>query len=222
VRRVADDPRADGLDDQDVRQTGDDCLAAGAQRAGLGRDEPQRALHPLGLRRHDQGGRRLDDDDLRQECDQVAGRGMPEAHRAAHDARCCAAADVAQHGVAIARVVVRQGLDPRCGGVGFAADDAAFAVGHEGHVQGRQAAVDTYEQFTAAATVHAADFDEADVRTWGDTAVATYRFTLDYAMAGAHNHDTGWDVLVLRRAAGTWQVVWRTIIPGAVPPTTAS
>ena len=85
--------------------------------------------------------------------------------------------------------------------------------GFEGHVQGRQAAVDSYEQFAAAATVHAADFDEPDVQAWEDTAVATYRYTLDYSMGGARNHDTGWDVLVLRRAAGTWRVVWRTIIP---------
>jgi ketosteroid isomerase-like protein len=77
----------------------------------------------------------------------------------------------------------------------FLHDDIVIAPpSFQGHVQGRQAAVDSYEQFTAAATVHAADFDEADVRTWGDTAVATYRFTLDYAMGGAHNHDTGWDV----------------------------
>jgi hypothetical protein len=86
--------------------------------------------------------------------------------------------------------------------------------GFQGLVQGRQAAVDSYEQFVAAARVHAADFDEPDVQAWGDTAVATCRFTLDYAMGGARNHDTGWDVLVLRRTAGKWQVVWRTIIPG--------
>jgi hypothetical protein len=44
-------------------------------------------------------------------------------------------------------------------------------------------------------------------------AVATCRVALDHAMGGARHHDTGWDVLVLRRAAGAWQVVWRTIIP---------
>jgi ketosteroid isomerase-like protein len=86
--------------------------------------------------------------------------------------------------------------------------------GFQGQVKGRQAALDSYDQFAAAATVHAADFDEPDVQAWGDTAVAIYRFTLDYATGGARNQDTGWDVLVLRRTAGTWQVVWRTIIPG--------
>jgi ketosteroid isomerase-like protein len=96
----------------------------------------------------------------------------------------------------------------------FLHDEVVIAPpGFQGRVQGRQAAADSYEQFAAAATVHAADFDEPDVQAWGDTAVATYRFTLDYAMGGAHSRDTGWDVLVLRRAAGTWQVVWRTIIP---------
>jgi hypothetical protein len=96
----------------------------------------------------------------------------------------------------------------------FLHDEIVMAPpGFQGHVRGRQAAVDSYEQFAAAATVHAADFDEPNVQAWGDTAVATYRFTLDYAMGGVRIQDTGWDVLVLRRAADTWQVVWRTIIP---------
>jgi hypothetical protein len=96
----------------------------------------------------------------------------------------------------------------------FLHDEIVIAPpGLQGRVQGRQAAVDSYEQFAEAAAVHAADFDEPDVQAWGDTAVATCRFTLDYAMGGARNQDTGWDVLVLRRTAGTWQVVWRTIIP---------
>jgi hypothetical protein len=63
--------------------------------------------------------------------------------------------------------------------------------GFQGLVQGRQAAVDSYEQFVAAARVHAADFDEPDVQAWGDTAVATCRFTLDYAMGGARGHSGG-------------------------------
>ena len=96
----------------------------------------------------------------------------------------------------------------------FLHDEIVIAPpGLQGRVQGRQAAVDSYEQFAEAAAVHAADFDEPDVQAWGDTAVTTYRFTLDYAMGGARNQDTGWDVLFLRRTAGTGQVVWQTIIP---------
>jgi ketosteroid isomerase-like protein len=96
----------------------------------------------------------------------------------------------------------------------FLHDEIVIAPpGLQGRVQGRQAAVDSYEQFAEAAAVRAADFDEPDVQAWGDTAVATYRFTLDYTLGGARNQDTGWDVLVLRRTAGTWKVVWRTIIP---------
>jgi ketosteroid isomerase-like protein len=80
--------------------------------------------------------------------------------------------------------------------------------------------VGSYQEFAAAATVHAADFDEADVQAWGDVAVATCRFALDYEMGGERSQDAGWDVLVLCRAAAGWQVVWRTVIPadGAGPP----
>jgi hypothetical protein len=47
----------------------------------------------------------------------------------------------------------------------FLHDEIVIAPpGFEGRAQGRQAAVDSYEQFAAAAMVHAADFDEPDVQ----------------------------------------------------------
>lgn len=74
--------------------------------------------------------------------------------------------------------------------------------------------MDSYQEFTTAATMRAASFDEADARVWGDVAVTTCRFALDYELGGERHRETGWDVLVLRRDAGTWRVVWRTVIPG--------
>jgi len=115
----------------------------------------------------------------------------------------------------IVREINRAWLERRPADLARFLDDEIVIVppGLRGAVHGRQAAVDSYEQFADAATMHAADFDDADVHVWGDTAVATYRFTLDYALSGARSHDTGWDVLVLRHTPGTWRVVWRTIIP---------
>jgi ketosteroid isomerase-like protein len=63
--------------------------------------------------------------------------------------------------------------------------------GFHDRVRGRRAAVGSYQEFAAAATVHAADFDEADVQAWGDVAVATCRFALDYEMGGERSQDAG-------------------------------
>jgi hypothetical protein len=86
--------------------------------------------------------------------------------------------------------------------------------GFTGHVRGRSAAAASYEEFAASATVRAADFADADVQLWGDVAVATCRFDVEYELRGERCRDTGWDVLVLRRTADTWQVLWRTVVPG--------
>jgi hypothetical protein len=88
--------------------------------------------------------------------------------------------------------------------------------GFGGQVRGRQAAAATYVEFAKAATLHVAAIDPADVQVWGDVAVATCRFELQYTMGGERIKDLGWDVLVFRRAAQvSWQVLWRTVIPAA-------
>ena len=109
--RVAGDPRADGLDDQDVRQPRDHRLAARPQLPPLGGDEPERAVHPLVLGRR-RPRRPLDDDRAGQQRHQVAGRRVPEADGAAHDARGRPTAAVAQDRVAVAGVVVLEPIDP--------------------------------------------------------------------------------------------------------------
>ena len=78
---------------------------------------------------------------------------------------------------------------------------------------GRQACVQSYKDFISRAVV--LDVRESDhtVDVWGDTAVASYRFELDYEMNREKHHDEGWDVFVFNRHKGIWHAVWRTIIP---------
>lgn len=80
-------------------------------------------------------------------------------------------------------------------------------------VTGREACVGSYAEFAAAARVHAYDETEHAVDVWGDTAVATYRFRIEYEIDGKTYLETGHDLLVFVRASDGWQVVWRTLAP---------
>ena len=74
-------PGADGLDDQHVRQAGDDDFPADAELACLGGHVAHGTLHPLALCRW----ARLDAQHPRQHGHKVRGSHMFEAHRAADE-----------------------------------------------------------------------------------------------------------------------------------------
>ena len=86
---------------------------------------------------------------------------------------------------------------------------------------GRAACVQSYKDFSAAAIVH--QYEEGDPavdvwgEAWGDLAVATYRFEIDYEMEGNRLRESGYDVYAFLRSSsgGGWLAVWRTIIASA-------
>jgi uncharacterized protein (TIGR02246 family) len=96
----------------------------------------------------------------------------------------------------------------------FFADDAVLiAPGARARIQGRVAVVETYREF--AENTVSQEYRELDlaVDVFGDTAVATYRYEIEWQRDGAQFKEAGSDVLVLSRRAGKWKVVWRTIVP---------
>lgn len=94
-------------------------------------------------------------------------------------------------------------------------DDDVVLVqpGFQERSEGRAAALASYREFVEQAATR--DYRESDVsiRVWGDTAVATYRFAIDYEMEGRTLHDVGYDVFVLHHKGGRWRMVWRTLVP---------
>ena len=125
------------------------------------------------------------------------------------------AEDTPQQGVAEAvRRIGRAWLDGRV-------EDLASMVhpemvmalpGFAGTVHGREAFVAGFRDFCQNARVH--EFSEHDHRTdvVGDVAVATFRYDMVYERAGKKNRAEGRDLWVLRRQAGRWTAVWRTML----------
>jgi ketosteroid isomerase-like protein len=93
-------------------------------------------------------------------------------------------------------------------------EDVVFVQpGFGTRAEGRAACADTYRQFYESAKV--IDYGESNlsIDTWADTAVATYRYLMEWEMAGKRSRETGNDVIVLVCREGRWGVVWRTLVP---------
>jgi ketosteroid isomerase-like protein len=85
--------------------------------------------------------------------------------------------------------------------------------GFEVRLVGREACIESYREFARHAAIRQYHEDEVTVEVRGDTAIASYRYVIEYEMDGEMYHDAGHDVFVLMRGAGGWRAVWRTLIP---------
>lgn len=92
--------------------------------------------------------------------------------------------------------------------------------GFAARVEGRERLVGSFRDFMQQATVHSFAATEPEVEVWGDTAVATFRFDIDYEIGGERSRDTGGEAMVFLREEGRWRAVWRTQIadPSETPP----
>lgn len=79
---------------------------------------------------------------------------------------------------------------------------------------GREACVQSYQAFLSQAVVHRFELQQADVDVFGATAVASCPYTIEYEIGGKRWRGSGRDLLVLVQSAGSWSVVWRTLVSG--------
>lgn len=84
--------------------------------------------------------------------------------------------------------------------------------GFAGRVEGRDAFVAGFVDFTENAEL--IDYAEAglQVDVTGDTAVATYTFEMVYERSGGRYRSTGRDLWVFARQGDTWLAVWRAML----------
>jgi ketosteroid isomerase-like protein len=92
----------------------------------------------------------------------------------------------------------------------FAPDVVLVAPGFAARLEGREACIGTYRDFTAAAEVRDFSMGDVAIDLFGDTAVAVCPYVIAYTMNGAQYRERGNDLLVFARRDGDWQVVWRT------------
>lgn len=84
--------------------------------------------------------------------------------------------------------------------------------GFAGRSEGRERFVEGYSEFTTQASIRAFRESNVNVDVWRETAVASYRFEIEYEMGGEPHQDVGHDVFVFTREPEGWRAVWRTMI----------
>jgi uncharacterized protein (TIGR02246 family) len=93
-------------------------------------------------------------------------------------------------------------------------DEAAVVVapGLQGRIAGRDQIVRSYEEYVHHARTHSFEELEHSIDVFGDLAVVAYRFDVRYTLndEDGERDETGQELLVLRRGAAGWKVIWRT------------
>ena len=84
--------------------------------------------------------------------------------------------------------------------------------GSSSRVQGREALVEGFVDFCENAQVHTFEEHEHQVDVVGQTAVASYSFTMLYEREGQRFRSTGKDLWVFTRAGTEWLAIWRTML----------
>jgi ketosteroid isomerase-like protein len=78
---------------------------------------------------------------------------------------------------------------------------------------GSQACIDSYKEFIDNAIVHEYKESNPVIHIFGDTAIASYRFDINYDMKGKNYIESGRDLFALNKEEGKWLAVWRMLLP---------
>jgi ketosteroid isomerase-like protein len=78
--------------------------------------------------------------------------------------------------------------------------------------QGREECVRSYVGFIQQARIGAFSQDEPDIQITGDTAIATYGWTIQYELEGKEYTEPGHDLFVFQRTNGKWLAIWRAML----------
>ncbi|WP_029061823.1 DUF4440 domain-containing protein [Labrenzia sp. DG1229] len=54
---------------------------------------------------------------------------------------------------------------------------------------------------------------EHEIRVWNDSAMAKYRFEIQFESDGNNRSETGFELYAFSRESGTWKAVWNFIVP---------
>ena len=94
----------------------------------------------------------------------------------------------------------------------FASDVVMRGPGFSLAGKGREAAVQSYVDFTNQAEVKAFNAEDPTIDVAGDTAVAQYQWQMTYVLAGQEYTEQGHDLFVFSRRGGEWLVIWRALL----------
>lgn len=78
--------------------------------------------------------------------------------------------------------------------------------------RGREACMRSYVDFIEQVKISAFSQDEPEIYIGGDTAIATYGWSITYTLDGKEHTELGNDLFVFGRTNGKWLAVWRAML----------
>ena len=99
----------------------------------------------------------------------------------------------------------------------FHDDMVIVAPGFAQRVEGRAACVASYAEFVSQAKIREYRESEPAIDLWGNTAVTSFSWDIEYEMKGTVSRATGRDIFVFAREGGNWRAVWRTMLVDPPP-----
>jgi hypothetical protein len=94
----------------------------------------------------------------------------------------------------------------------FHADMLIAGPGYHRFAVGRDACVESYREFCTNAKVLAYQPSHLEIRVWGDTAVASYSWSMTWQRTGDPVSDSGTDQFVFGRFRQDWLAVYRLVL----------
>lgn len=95
----------------------------------------------------------------------------------------------------------------------FHSDMVVQGPGFQDAIKGKGNCVRHYEDFSAHTNIKNYKDTEYVVNLWDKTAVASYKFDVEFEAEGEIRKESGYELYAFLREAEVWKVVWNTIIP---------
>ncbi len=98
----------------------------------------------------------------------------------------------------------------------FNEDVVVMFPGLVGSCKGKEQCIDSYKEFSLNANIKDFKAGEPEIDVWGNTAVATCHYSIDYETEGKRYEEDGAEILVFNLDNEDWKIVWRTVMQESV------
>jgi len=97
----------------------------------------------------------------------------------------------------------------------FHSDIVIQGPGFQNPIKGKNNCVKHYEDFSAHTKIKNYGDSEYVVNIWDETAVASYKFDIEFEADGEIRKESGHELYTFLKDSGAWKVVWSTIVPSS-------
>jgi len=80
-------------------------------------------------------------------------------------------------------------------------------------IKGKRNCVKHYEDFSTHTNIISFKDSEYVINCWGSTAVASYKFDIEFEADGNTREESGHELYTFVEEANVWKAVWSTIVP---------